>query len=243
MGFELERVLYETEDFLRRAIGSPTRRAAKKRRMQRKMEELGRRARRSGFVAAGLFLVLLGFSLYSPALFFAWLFAVPVILFVAIVLMFQPTRHAQRLETEARRTPQSLPLPELAVRAEEGLLDRCDALPGRALPAADRIMANLRELQPHLPQLGPEDAALEGDLRRLIGQHLPQLIDSWLALPATARTSGSESSRRITESLGIVADEMDHLLDRCCREVQSDFDTHSRFIESRYREDDRLRGG
>ena len=46
MSFELERVLYETEDFLRRAIGSPTRRAAKKRRMQRKMEEIGRRARR-----------------------------------------------------------------------------------------------------------------------------------------------------------------------------------------------------
>jgi hypothetical protein len=243
MSFELERVLYETEDFLRRAIGSPTRRAAKKRRMQRKMEEFGRRARRSGFVAAGLLLVLLGFSLYSPALFFAWLFAVPVILFVAIVLMFQPTRHAQRMETEARLTPQTLPLPELAVRAEEGLLDRCDSLPGRALPTADRIMANLRELQPHLHQLGPQDAALEGDLRRLIGQHLPQLIDSYLALPAPARVAGSESSRRITESLTIVADEMEHLLDRCCREVQSDFDTHNRFIETRYREDDRLRGG
>jgi hypothetical protein len=210
--------------------------------MQRKMEEFGRRAKRSGFVAAGLLLVLLGFSLYSPALFFAWLFAVPVILFVAIILMFQPTRQAQRLETEARRTPHTLPLPELAVRAEEGLLDRCDALPGRALPAADRIMANLRELQPHLHQLGPADEALAGDLRRLVGQHLPQLVDSYLALPAPSRAAGSESSRRITESLGIVADEMDHLLDRCCREVQSDFDTHSRFIETRYKEDDRLRG-
>lgn len=243
MSFELERVLYDTEDFLRRAIGSPTRRAAKKRRMQRKMEEFGRRARRSGFVAAALMLILLGISLYSPALFFAWLIAVPVILFVAIVLLFQPTRQARQMESEARLTPQTLPLPELAVRAEEGLLDRCDELPGRALPATDRIITNLRELQPHLHGLGPADAALEGDVRRLIGQHLPQLIDSWLALPAPSRGSGSESSRRITESLGIVADEMDHLLERCCREVQSDFDTQSRFIETRYREDDRLRGG
>jgi hypothetical protein len=243
MGFELERVLYETEDFLRRAIGSPTRRAAKKRRMQRRMEEFGRRARRSGFVAAGLMLVLLGFSLYSPGLFFAWLFAVPVILFVAIVLMFQPTRQAQRMETEARLTPQTLPLPDLAVRAEEGLLDRCDDLPGRALPAADRIMANLRELQPHLNALGPADEALAGDIRRLVGQHLPQLIDSYLALPATARAAGSESSLRITESLDIVAGELDHLLGLCCRDRQSDFDTRSRFIETRYSEDDRLRGG
>jgi hypothetical protein len=242
MSFELERVLYETEDFLRRAIGSPTRRAAKRRRAQRKWEEFGRRARRSGFVIAGLMLVLLGFSLYSPGLFFAWLFAVPVILFFGIILMFQPTRHATRMEKEARLTPHSLPLPELAVRAEEGLLDRCNELPGRALPAADRIMAGLRELQPHLYELGPNDEALAGDIRRLVGQHLPQLVDSYLALPDQSRTSGSESSRRFVESLDIVAGEMDHLLETCCRDRLSHFDTHSRFIESRYREDDNLRG-
>lgn len=242
MSFELERVLYETEDFLRRAIGSPTRRAAKKRRMQRKMEEIGRRARRSGFIVAGLLAGLLIASLVDPALFLAWIFAVPVILFVGIVLMFQPTRHARRMENEARLTPDTLPLPELAIRAEEGLLDRCDELPGRALPAADRIMANLREMQPHLYEFGPGDEELAGEIRRLAGQHLPQLVDSYLALPAQTRASGSESGRRVTESLGIVADEMDHLLERCCRDRQSDFDTHSRFIETRYREDDRLKG-
>ena len=243
MSFELERVLYDTEDFLRRAIGSPTRRAAKKRRMQRKMEEWGRRARRSGWIVAGLLVGLLIASFVDPALFFAWIFAVPVILFVGILLMFQPTRQARRMEHEARLTPQTLPLPELAARAEEGLLDRCDELPGRALPAADRIMANLREMQPHLYDFGPGDEELAGEIRRLAGQHLPQLIDSYLALPEQSRASGSESSRRVTESLGIVADEMDHLLERCCRERQSDFDTHSRFIETRYREDDRLKGG
>lgn len=242
MSFELERVLYETEDFLRRAIGSPTRRAAKKRRMQRKMEEIGRRARRSGLVAAGLLAGLLVATVVDPALFFVWIFALPAILLIGILLMFQPTRHARRMEQEARLTPDTLPLPELAIRAEEGLLDRCDELPGRALPAADRIMASLREMQPHLYGFGPGDEALAGEIRRLAGQHLPQLVDSWLALPAQARASGSESSRRVTESLGIVADEMDHLLERCCRERQSDFDTHSRFIETRYREDDRLKG-
>ena len=243
MSFELERVLYETEDFLRRAIGSPTRRAAKKRRMQRKMEEFGRRARRSGLLIAALLAVLLAASLYAPGIFIGWIFAVPAIFIIAALLLLQPTRHAQRMENEARLTPETLPLPELAVRAEEGLLDRCDELPGRALPAADRIMANLREMQPHLHEFGPGDEELSGEIRRLAGQHLPQLIDSYLALPAQSRSSGSESSRRVTESLGIVADEMDHLLERCCRDRQSDFDTHSRFIETRYREDDRLRGG
>jgi hypothetical protein len=243
MSFELERVLYETEDFLRRAIGSPTRRAARKRRARRRWEEFGRRAKRSAFVFTFLLALLVAFAFWSPLSLLLWIVALPTLMLIAIVLMFQPTRHARRMDSEARMTPQTLPLPELAVRAEEGLLDRCDALPGRALPAADRIMASLRELQPHLHDLGPGDAALAGDIRRLVGQHLPQLIDSWLALPDQSRAPNAESSRRFTESLDIVAGEMDHLLEQCCRDRQSDFDTHSRFIETRYREDDNLRGG
>ena len=70
-----------------------------------------------------------------------------------------------------------------------------------------------------------------------------RLLDSYLALPDQSRGPGSESSRRFVESLDIVAGEMDHLLEQCCRDRQSDFDTHSRFIETRYREDDNLRGG
>ncbi len=241
MGFELERVLYETEDFLRRAIGSPTRRAARKRRAQRRWEEFGRRGKRSAYVAAALMVVLLACSIAMPWLFVAWIFIVPVIVFLCLVLLLQPTRHALRMENEARLTPQTLPLPELAVRAEEGLLDRCDELPGRALPAADRIMAGLREMQPHLYDLKP-DEPLTGEVRRLVGQHLPQLVDSYLALPDQSRASNAESTRRFIESLDIVAGEMDHLVGQCCRERQTDFDTHSRFIESRYKEDDRLRG-
>ena len=243
MGFELERVLYETEDFLRRAIGSPTRRAAKRRRAQRRWEEFGRRAKRSAFVFTALLALLVVYAFVAPLSMLLWFVALPTLLLIAIVLMFQPTRHARKMEEEARLTPHTLPLPELAVRAEEGLLDRCDELPGRALPAADRIMAGLREIQPHLHELGPGDEALAGDIRRLVGQHLPQLVDSYLALPEQSRASNAESSRRFVESLDIVAGEMDHLLDICCRERQSHFDTHSRFIETRYREDDNLRGG
>lgn len=243
MAFELERVLYETEDFLRRAIGSPSLRAAKKRRFQRKLEEFGRRARRSAFVLIGLVALLLAVSIFMGGIgFFAWLVAIPTIGFLAMLLMFQPTRHHRRLRGDAPggEAPPDLPLADLALRAEEGLLDRCDALPGRALPAADAIAARLRELQPHLATLDPADP-LAGDARRLIGQHLPRLVDSYLQLPHDARAPGSESSRRVAESLDIVAAELGNLRDACCRDSQADFDTQSRFIETRYKDGD-LRG-
>lgn len=237
MAFELERVLEETEDFLRRAIGSPSLRAAKKRRFRRKLEEFGRRARRSAFVLIGLVALLLAVSIFMGGIgFFAWLLAIPTIGLFAMLLMFQPTRRHKRVEAEA---PPTLPLADLALRAEEGLLDRCDDLPGRALPAADAIVARLRELQPHLAGLDPADP-LAGDARRLIGQHLPRLIESYLQLPRDARAPGSESSRRVIESLDIVATELGNLRDSCCRDSQADFDTQSRFIETRYREDKSL---
>jgi hypothetical protein len=85
-------------------------------------------------------------------------------------------------------------------------------------------------------------STLAGDARRLVGQHLPKLVDSYLDLPPSSRAPGSESSVRLIESLGIVSDELDHLLDQCCRDRQIGFDTQRRFIETRYGEDPGLKG-
>ncbi|HTU13501.1 MAG TPA: hypothetical protein VMG08_21605 [Allosphingosinicella sp.] len=244
MGFELERILYETEDFFRRAIGSPGMRAARKRRAERRWEEYGRRLKRSGYVFVGLLALLLAFSIFVRAIgLFIFGAAAGTALLFALLLLFQPTRAYRRRQVEeASGGPRQLPLDELIVRAEEGLLDRCDELPGHALGAADRIMAGLRELHPNVHGLAP-DAALAGDARRLVGQHLPQLIDAYLQLPDSQRAPRSESSRRLVESLTIVGDELEHLVSQATQSRQSDFDTHSRFIESRYREDDNLRSG
>ena len=235
MGFELERVLHETEDFLRRNLGSQSRREAKKRKLRRKFEEWMRRVRRAGLILAGLLLALIAFSLFvDPIGFFTWLVALPTVFLVAFLSLFFGSGKRARAEDT---TAAPLPLGELAARAEEGLLDRSQELPGRALPAADAIMTRLAELQPHLGTLDPQ-SMLAGDARRLIGQHLPRLVDSYLDLPPSARTPASESSERFTESLGIVASELDTLLDQCCRDRHDGFETQRRFIESRYRNDD-----
>ena len=238
MGFELERILYETEDFLRRHISSASAQQAKKRRWQRKMREFGRRLRRSAFLLVGLLAALVAYSIFvDPIGFLTWLVAIPTAFLVALVSLLWPTRGSA---PEPARPGATIPLDQMAIRVEEGLIDRRDELPGHALPAADAILARLNELQPHLAALAP-DSLESGEARRLICQHLPKLVDSYLDLPPSARASGSESSRRFAESLDIVAGELDHLLERCCRDRQLSFETQNRFIESRYKEDERLR--
>lgn len=237
MGFELERILYDTEDFLLRNLRGGAAREAKKRKAQKKLQEALRRLRRAGFLLAGLLAGLIVASIVTEVGLLTWLVALPTAFLLALLSLFWPTR---AVAAAAAASP-AAGLDELAGRAADGLLDRCDELPGRALSAADRVIARLRELEPHLGSLEPE-GMLAGDARRLICQHLPKLVDSYLDLPPSARSAGSEASRRVTESLEIVAGELDHLLDQCCRDRHLSFETQHRFIETRYKEDERLKG-
>ena len=242
MAFELERILYETEDFLRRTIGTSEQRAAKKRKAQRQWDEFVRRFRRAGLILAILLVSLVAASIALGGIgFFTWIVALPTAFLVALISLSWPSgRKEPQVAADPSGAP-ALPLAELAARAEDGLLDRCRELPGRAQGAADAILARLAELQPHLDGLDPQ-SVLAGDARRLIGQHLPRLVDSYLELPASTRAPGSESSQRFTESLSIVSNELDSLLDTCCRDRQMNFETHRRFIETRYKDDGSLRG-
>jgi hypothetical protein len=241
MSVELDRVLATAEDFLRRSIPSRPAREAQKRRAQRKLREVLRRLRRAALLLAAMLAGLVAWSiLVAPIGFLTWLVAVPTAFLLAFLSLFWGRSRPAEPHAPAAAAA-SVPLEQVAARAEEALIDRYGELPGRALPAADRVIARLNELQPHLDALDAQ-GMLAGDARRLICDHLPRLVDSWLGLPDAARAPGSEDSRRFAESLAVVADEFDHLFEQCCREKHLSFETQHRFIETRYKQDRRLAG-
>ncbi len=86
----------------------------------------------------------------------------------------------------------------------------------------------------------PAETQIGGEAQRLIGQHLPSLVDTYLNLPVTERGVHSGTSERLAESLGIVADQLDDLCQRVAEERRMGFETERRFIETRYKEDGRL---
>lgn len=243
MGFELERVLSEAEEFLRRNIPSRSAREARKRRAQRKWEEFGRRVRRAGLLFGLILAALVVASILVGGIgFLTWLVAIPTAFLFACISLGWPSARARRSAVPAgAEAPKTLPLDELARRAEEGLMDRCPELPGRALPAAEAIVARLADLQPCLAELDP-NSLLAGEARRLIGQHLPRLVDTYLDLPPPDRAPSSEPSQRLIESLAIVADEFGDILKQASSEKHLSFETQRRFIETRYKDDEQLRG-
>lgn len=234
---ELERSLAGAEDYLRRQLGSRAAREASKRKLKRGAAEAYRRVRRAGFLFVGLIFALVLVDIGGASIgFFTWLFALFGIVLASVLSLTLPTfRRRHRLTLNAASLS-GIPLPTLAERAERWLLDRCPDLPRTALPAADRILARLQSLQPALAGL-PHGAPVTAELRQLVGAHLPNLVDTYLALPPERRGAGSENDRRVSESLAVVAEE----LTRLCSEIdgcrESLFEVEHRFIESRYSED------
>src|SRR5687768_13461701 len=92
MSHEIERVLFQAEDFLRRNLLRPSSaREAQKRRARRKFEEFLRRLRRAGFLLAGLLFALVLASVLTEVGFLTWLVALPTIFLIAFLSLFWST--------------------------------------------------------------------------------------------------------------------------------------------------------
>ena len=125
----------------------------------------------------------------------------------------------------------------LTLEAEDWLLRQRNLLPGRAAPSIDAILTELHDMQPYLARLDP-NAPLAGEARRLIGEHLPRLVNSYLGVPASARDANPEIAKRLIGGLGIVAAELKRLCQELSRDEMLNFETQGRFLETRYGAED-----
>jgi hypothetical protein len=231
MGFLISFSLGAAEEFLRRHVKSKAVREAEKRRQQRRARELLNRVKRGAAVAGTSGVAVAGYGLaVAPVGTAGFVAAGAAAATATAAALFWPATRREPAPGGIIRCE----LEQLAAEAENWLLERRLALPGSAGPALDAILVALRDLEPHLCRLDGSDP-LAGDAGRLIGEHLPRLVESFLALPSQERKLRATTDRLIA-SLQTVADE----LVRLCREAGRDrllnFDTQERFIHSRYRE-------
>jgi len=218
------------DDFLRRHIKTKAVREAERRRQQRRAQAMWRQARTAaafgGLSAAGGFGVA---AALAPA---ATLVAAggAALLGVAAARLWA-ARGGDRFSSEE--------LAALPGAAEDWLLEKRPLLPRGSDPLLDAILVNLADLPQRLAALNPNET-LAWDARRLIGDHLPRLVDSWCSLPAATRERDEEARRRLLESLATLAAELGRLTDEVCRDERHAFETQGRFIETRYKD---LEGG
>lgn len=140
---------------------------------------------------------------------------------------------------------EDMPNQAVVQRLDTLLVRKRPALPAPAARQIDAIGQQLPLLESRLAQTGILDP-LAQDARRLMGKHLPELIERYERVPAAYRAErdgeGLTVDERLVKGLDAARNALDDLGRRLAREDLNAFETKGRFIETRYREDGTLKG-
>jgi hypothetical protein len=133
-----------------------------------------------------------------------------------------------------------MPTGAVVRRLGDILARKRNALPARAAQQVDAISRQLPMLE---SQLGQSDALdpLAQDARRLMGRHLPDLIDRYERVPPAYRgerdAEGVTLDERLVQGLDAAKAALDDLGRKLVRDDMDAFETQGRFIENRYRDE------
>ncbi|MEO6093148.1 MAG: hypothetical protein ABIT04_13135 [Novosphingobium sp.] len=127
-------------------------------------------------------------------------------------------------------------LTKLAGRTEVFLEARRPMLPRPAQGLLDRIGVELDQLSPQLVRLDEGDPAAR-EVRRLLGEHLPELIESYQRIPEPLRRqahAGSTPEQQLVGGLEVIAREIETMTGEIARGELDALATRGRYLELKY---------
>ncbi len=130
-------------------------------------------------------------------------------------------------------------LAQLPLRTEEWLFQQRRALPAPATRLVDGIGLTLETLAPQL-QLLDEKEPVAADIRRLIGNELPELVKGYQRVPLNVRKeglNGISADKQLIEGLGVVDSELKRLSEQLATGDLNRFATQGRYLELKYQGD------
>lgn len=167
------------------------------------------------------------------------LFGLIAAVVIGVVLVGATVMRARAPAPPTRPEP-DLPSAMLVDRLDSYLYRARPALPAPAQAEVDRLLTSLPAIRPTLERVGALDPTVQ-DARRLMGTHLPNLIDRYLNVPQAYRDAGGSDEvsvdQRLVEALRAGADALDDTGRALAKGDVAAFETQGRFIESRYGEE------
>ncbi|MES2494227.1 MAG: hypothetical protein V4579_13230 [Pseudomonadota bacterium] len=172
---------------------------------------------------AGLVLGGIGFS----GLFFTALAA----LLVAVLLLRYP-----RLTVPTRQQLAQGSLKTIVGNTELWLEAQRPTLPAPAVRVIDQLGVQLDALGLQLAHMGDDEPAAP-EIRKLVGEHLPDLVTSYTAIPANLRSQprgGSTPDDHLTDSLLRISEEIESLTHHLADGQIDDLAIKARYLDYRY---------
>lgn len=147
------------------------------------------------------------------------------------VLMRYPEMPMPTVET-LRQTD----LGTLAGKTEIWLEAQRPMLPAPAISIVQDIGTRLDQLAPQLQALDENDPASR-EVRKLVGEHLPELINSYKRIPETLKrqeNGGKTPEQQLVDGLKVIDREIETMTGQIARGELDKLATRERFLEIRY---------
>jgi hypothetical protein len=238
----VEEAIARFDEYSARLDGhTPAARSARRRYYARAAGTVARRAATMGVAIGALIVATIGFGLIVGPIGITGLFLVALaILAILLVFSFWP------VEPKRVTYNEQLPTGTVVRQLENMLVRRRAALPAPAVQRADAIGAQLPLLESRLAEVDPLDP-LAQDARRLMGKHLPELIERYERIPTAYRHQtdgeGLTADQRLVASLDAAGQALGEIGDKLVRSDRDALETQGRFIESRYKDEGGPGGG
>ncbi|QNE31014.1 hypothetical protein F1C10_02950 [Sphingomonas sp. NBWT7] len=208
---------------------APTRRPRAQRSVGKRLAAIGA-ANAAVLVAA----MVIGLAVVPLGIFGA-LAVLMVMLAVTIAIAFAPGPRPVAQEKLARSDLKTLPL-----QTTRWLDAQRPALPAPAVQVADRIGLRLDTLGKQLQSVG-DDTPAGADIRRLVGEQLPEFVRDYQRVPAALRgteRNGKTPDRQLVEGLELIEREIGQMSEELARGDLDSLETRGRFLEMKYKDGD-----
>lgn len=196
-------------------------------------------AKRIGLAAGGALAVIIAAGIIGGLMrglgFWGVMFTALALIAVVGPALFYPRMKAPSTD-ELRRAD----LPSLAGKTEIWLEAQRPALPPPAVPLIDNIGYQLDQLAPQLQKLD-EGSQPAYEIRRLVGEHLPGMIESYRAIPTDLQRqqgSGRSPEQELVNGLGLIEQEIASVTQQIAQGEIDKLSTTGRFLEIKYRSND-----
>lgn len=207
------------------------------RRARRKAERIGRKATRMALTIIAVIVATIFFGLFTGGIGTGALLSVILLTIIACIMIgIFPRDLAPEPMKLANAKPAVLP-----AQVDRWLDAKRRALPALAAPKVDAISAQLAALGPQLAAIPAGDpTALE--LNRLLGKHLPDLVDRYEKVAPAQRKAASLSGgptieRQLVDGLGLIEAELARVNERLGADDRDAFAIQGKFLETRYGKD------
>jgi len=197
-----------------------------------KREHLTGKLLRLAMALAAIVVASMGFGLFVSALGFEGLFVTVLLMIVAAFFFLRYPRMKMPKREELTRGN----LKQTVARTELWLESQRPALPAPAVNLVEQIGSQLDGLGVQLTGLN-ENTPAAVEVRKLVGEHLPQMVASYTAIPAHLRAearAGGTPDRQLVDGLQRISGEIDVVTRQLAEGALDELATRSRYLDYRY---------